>query len=149
MGEPEVLAFLRWLRENRRVAAATQTQALAALLYLCADVLERPLRVAGRIPRAKDPTRLPVVLTPAEVARVLEGLTGMYAIVGLLLYGSGLRLTECVTLRVKDVDLARREIVIRRGGGSFRRRGAVVGLTGGCSAIICTNRRCSVRCMRR
>jgi integron integrase len=118
MGEPEVVAFLRWLREERRVAAATQTQALAALLYLYAHVLDRPLRVAGRIPRAKGPTRLPVVLTPTEVSRVLEGLTGTYAIVGLLLYGSGLRLTECVTLRVKDVDLERREIVVRRGKGA-------------------------------
>jgi len=118
MAESEVLEFLRYLRERRRVAAATQTQALAVLLYLYAHVLERPLRVAGRIPRAKGPTRLPVVLTPSEVARVLDGLSGVYAIVGLLLYGSGLRLTECLTLRVKDVDLARREIVIRRGKGS-------------------------------
>ena len=117
MGEAEVMAFLGYLREQRRVAAATQTQALAALQCLYAHVLDRPLRVAGQIPRAKGPTRLPVVLTPDEVSRVLRELAGVYAVVGLLLYGSGLRLTECVTLRVKDVDLERREIVLRRGKG--------------------------------
>ncbi len=117
MGEAEVVAFLGYLREQRRVAAATQTQALAALQCLYAQVLDRPLRVAGQIPRAKGPTRLPVVLTPDEVSRVLRELAGVYALVGLLLYGSGLRLTECVTLRVKDVDLVRREIVLRRGKG--------------------------------
>lgn len=117
MGEAEVMAFLGYLREQRRVAAATQTQALAALQCLYAHVLDRPLRVAGQIPRAKGPTRLPVVLTPDEVSRVLRELEGVYAVVGLLLYGSGLRLTECVTLRVKDVDLERREIVLRRGKG--------------------------------
>jgi integron integrase len=117
MGEAEVMAFLGYLREQRRVAAATQTQALAALQCLYVHVLDRPLRVAGQIPRAKGPTRLPVVLTPDEVSRVLRELEGVYAVVGLLLYGSGLRLTECVTLRVKDVDLERREIVLRRGKG--------------------------------
>jgi integron integrase len=117
MGEAEVIAFLGYLREERRVAAATQTQALAALQCLYAHVLERPLRVAGWIPRAKGPTRLPVVLTPDEVGRVLRELEGVYGVVGLLLYGSGLRLTECVTLRVKDLDLERREIVVRRGKG--------------------------------
>ncbi len=117
MGEAEVLAFLSYLREQRRVAGATQTQALAALQCLYAHVLDRPLRVGGQLPRAKGPTRLPVVLTPDEVSRVLRELEGVYAVVGLLLYGSGLRLTECVTLRVKDVDLERREIVLRRGKG--------------------------------
>jgi len=117
MGREEVLAFLAWLREARHVAGSTQTQALSALLFLYRDVLDQPLPLAGRLPRPRKPERLPVVLTPSEVAAVLGELRGVRRLVGLLLYGSGLRLTECLTLRVKDLDLERCEIVVRRGKG--------------------------------
>jgi integrase len=114
MGEPEVAAFLTWLAVERRVATATQVQAQAAVAFLYKEVLGRPLRLAG-IPRGCGPTRIPVVLDQAEVMRVLAQLEGVYHLVGLLLYGSGLRLLECLTLRVKDVDLVRQELRIRRG----------------------------------
>ncbi len=118
MAEPEVLAFLTWLREVRGVGGVTQTQALSALLFLYRDVLDRPLRIQGRIPRARSAERLPVVLTPHEVQQVLRQLRGVYRLIGVLLYGSGLRLTEALTLRVKDLDLERMEIVVRRGKGA-------------------------------
>ena len=117
MGEAEVLEFLRHLAEDRHVAASTQEQALAALQFLYREVLDRPLRLAGRIPRGRVPDRLPTVLTRDEVVRVVDELSGVYRLVALLLYGSGLRLMECLTLRVKDVDLARGEIRVRRGKG--------------------------------
>jgi integron integrase len=117
LDERDVTAFLRVLVEDRRVAASTQTQALAALLFLYREVIGRPLRLSGTIPRGHRPLRVPVVLDRGEVARVLAQLTGTYHLVGLLLYGSGLRLLECLTLRVKDLDLGRREIRVRRGKG--------------------------------
>ena len=117
LGEPEVEAFLRHLVERGRVAASTQQQALAALLFLYREVLGRPLRLAGRIPRGRSPGRIPEVLSREEVVRVLGQLDGVHRLIGLVLYGSGLRLAECLTLRVKDVDLARREIRLRRGKG--------------------------------
>jgi integron integrase len=121
LGEQDVMAFLGHLAQERRVAAATQGQALAALLFLYRHVLGRPLRLEGHLPRARTPTRLPVVLTRSEVARVLGQLEGGYRLVGMLLYGSGMRLLECLTLRVKDVDLERGEIRIRRGKGGVDR----------------------------
>jgi len=121
LGETDVIAFLRHLAQERRVAAATQGQALAALLFLYRQVLGRPLRLEGQLPRARTPTRLPVVLTRSEVARVLGQLEGGYRLVGALLYGSGMRLLECLTLRVKDLDLERGEIRIRRGKGAVDR----------------------------
>ena len=118
MGGREVVAFLTWLVVERRVAASTQNQALAALLFLYSTVLERPLTDLGPIPRGRTPTRLPVVLTPGEVRRVLAGLSGFDRLVGLLLYGSGLRLGEALTLRVKDIDLDRGELTLRRAKGA-------------------------------
>ena len=115
--EAEVTGFLAWLAEERRVSAATLVQARAALLFLYREVLGRPLEMSGYLPRGRGPTRIPVVLDQAEVARVLAELHGVYRLVGLLLYGSGLRLLECLTLRVKDVDLERAEIRVRRGKG--------------------------------
>jgi integron integrase len=91
---------------------------VAALLFLYSTVLERQLTALGPIPRGRTPTRLPVVLTPAEVHRVLAGLTGYDRLVGLLLYGSGLRLGEALTLRVKDIDLDRGELTLRRAKGA-------------------------------
>lgn len=119
--EQDAVAFLRHLAEEQRVAAATQVQALAALLFLYRQVLGRPLRLEGQLPRARTPTRVPVVLTRAEVARVLGQLEGGFRLVGTLLYGSGMRLLECLTLRIKDVDLERGEIRIRRGKGGVDR----------------------------
>jgi integron integrase len=117
MGEQEVAAFLGWLAEERRVASATQIQAQAALLFLYREVLGRPLALQGVVPRGRGPTRIPVVLGQAEVMRVLAQLEGVYRLIGLLLYGSGLRLLECLSLRVKDVDVERSEIRVRRGKG--------------------------------
>lgn len=102
---------------ERRLAAATQAQALAALQFLYKHVLDRPLTGFGDVPRARVPVRLPVVLSEAEVRSVLSALEGTPRLVGLLLYGSGLRLLECLTLRIKDVDLDRGEIRVRRGKG--------------------------------
>lgn len=118
LGVGEVRQFLTWLVEERRVAAATQAQALAALLFLYRDVLERPLEELGRLPRGRGPVRLPVVLSTAEVARVLERLPGVYRLIGMLLYGGGLRLLEGLALRIKDVDLERGELWVRRGKGA-------------------------------
>jgi integrase len=113
LDEREVVAFLRALVDERHVSASTQAQALAALLFLYREVLGRPLQMAGLVPRGRGVTRIPVVLDRAEVSRVLAQLPGVYHLVGLLLYGSGLRLLECLTLRIKDVDLGRSEIRVR------------------------------------
>lgn len=118
MGVAEVRAFLGWLVERQRVSQSTQGQALAALLFLYRQVLDLPLEALGPLPRGRAPTRLPVVLTAEEVGRVLGALAGAYRLVGVLLYGSGLRLMEALALRVKDVDFGRREVVIRRGKGA-------------------------------
>ena len=117
LDEEDVLAFLQDLAKRHQVATATQEQALCALLFLYRHVLNRPLRLAGRIARGRAPTRMPHVLTRREVALVLDQLTGGYQLIGIFLYGSGLRLLECLTLRVKDLDLARGEVRVRRGKG--------------------------------
>lgn len=121
LGEREVAAFLTWLAAERRVSASTQTQALSALLFLFETVLERPLSRLPGMTWAQSRARLPVVLTAAEVKAVLDQLSGTHHLVGLLLYGSGLRLLECLTLRVKDVDLVRREIRLRTAKGGTPR----------------------------
>jgi len=117
MGEAEVLAFVNWLVVERRVAHSTQMQALSALLFLYRDVLRAPLGNLRGLIRARGPVRLPVVLTADEVRAVMGQLRGMVWLVAGLLYGSGLRLLEALTVRVKDLDFGRREIVVRRGKG--------------------------------
>ncbi len=117
LGPAEVRRFLTHLVVERKLSAATQRQALAALLFLYRNVLGRSLEAMGRLPRGRVPTTLPVVLTPEEVARVLRFLRGTHRLVGLLLYGSGLRVTECLSSRVKDLDLERGEWTVRRGKG--------------------------------
>jgi integron integrase len=112
MGEPEVAAFLTHLAE-RQVAPSTQMQALCALLFLYEHVLGRPLGKLQDLRWARPRARLPVVLTPQEVQRVLAGLSGVRWLVAVVLYGSGLRLLECLQLRVKDLDLERGEIQVR------------------------------------
>jgi integron integrase len=118
MGAPEVEAFLSHLATAGRVAGSTQTQALSALLFLYRHVLGIRLPWLDRVVRAKKPARLPVVLTRDEVAAVLSKLNGDYWLIGSLLYGSGLRLMECLRLRVKDIDFGMRQIVVRSGKGA-------------------------------
>jgi integron integrase len=117
MGEREVIAYLTHLAVDRKLAAATQSQACAALKFLFTHVIDRPLAGLGDVPRASAPHRLPVVLTPEEVHRVLTCLDGVPRLVAMLLYGSGMRLLECLSLRVKDVDVGRGELRIRCGKG--------------------------------
>lgn len=116
MGSAEVNAFLTHLAVQEQVSASTQNQALAALLFLYRDLLERELELEGVV-RARSRQRVPVVLSEAEVRAVRERLEGEPALVVGLLYGSGLRLMEALRLRVKDVDLPRREITVRDGKG--------------------------------
>lgn len=122
MGAPEVVAFLTALAIERRVAASTQNQACAALIFLYRDVLGKDLGPLGVIPRARQGQRVPVVLTVAEVGKVLAGLSGEPRLVSLLLYGAGLRLSEALELRVKDLDFAMGEVTVRRGKGKKDRR---------------------------
>lgn len=111
-GAREVTAFLSALA-GRNVAASTQNQALSAVLFLYQEVLSQRLPWMAEIVRARRPARLPVVLSGGEVAAVLSRLRGPVWLMASLLYGSGLRLLECASLRVKDVDIARGEITIR------------------------------------
>jgi integron integrase len=117
MGAAEIEAFLTHLAVARNVSASTQNQALAALLFLYKEVLKLELPWLEGIVRAKKPRHLPVVLTREEVAAVLGQLDGVRWIVASLLYGAGLRLLEALRLRVKDVDFARGEILVRDGKG--------------------------------
>ena len=122
MGASEVEAFLTGLATRGQVAASTQNQALAALLFLYREVLGIELPWLDNIRRAKKPQRLPIVLTREEVAAMLGQMSGVTWLMAGLLYGAGLRLMECVRLRVQDVDFARREIVVRQGKGGKDRR---------------------------
>ncbi|MBY0458722.1 MAG: integron integrase [Gemmataceae bacterium] len=116
MGEPEVNAFLTHLAVVRNVSASTQNQALAALLFLYATVLGRPLNEL-KIVRANRPKRLPVVLTRDEVRAVLGRLDGVNGLVARLLYGTGMRLLEGLRVRVKDLDFALNQVTVRGGKG--------------------------------
>jgi integron integrase len=117
MGATEVSAFLTSLATAGRVSASTQNQALSARLFLYGQVLGRELPELAHVVRARTPERVPVVLTRDEVGRVLAGLHGSVHLAALLMYGAGLRLMECLELRVKDVDPDRREIRVRDGKG--------------------------------
>ena len=118
MGAVEVEAFLTHLAVEGRVAAATQNQALSALLFLYREVLNIDLPWLDKVVRAKQPQRLPVVLTRQEVTAILDRMSGVHGLMARLLYGTGMRLMECVRLRVKDVDFERAEIVVREGKGA-------------------------------
>lgn len=122
MGQAEVEAFLTSLATQRQVSAGTQNQALAALLFLYRDVLGVELPWIENLVRAKRPRRIPVVLSVEEVARLLVALEGPCWLMAGLLYGSGMRLLECLRLRIKDVDLERGEIVVRDGKSGKDRR---------------------------
>jgi integron integrase len=117
MGKPEIEQFLTGLAVKRNVAASTQSQALAALLFLYKEVLECDPGWLDDVVRAKRPWRLPVVLTRQEVEGLLAALGGVAWIMAMLLYGSGLRLMECLRLRVKDIDFTRHQILVREGKG--------------------------------
>ncbi len=117
-----VEAFLTGLATRDRVSASTQNQALSALLFLYREVLRIDLPWMENVVRAKGSRRLPVVLSKGEVAMLLRSLAGRNWLMASLLYGSGLRLMECLRLRVKDVDVARNEITVREGKGAKDRR---------------------------
>jgi integron integrase len=117
MGTPEIETFLTHLAIDRNVAASTQNQALCALLFLYRHVLKQNLEGSIASVRAKKPKRLPTVLTKEQVLRLIGFLPGTYQLIAKLLYGSGLRVGECLRLRVKDVDFARRQIIVRDGKG--------------------------------
>ncbi len=117
LGEAEAAAFLSHLATERRVAAATQGQALAALLFLYKQVLGRDLGWLDGMTRAKRPVRLPTVLSVQEVQGLLSELSGTALLMAGLLYGAGLRHFECLRLRVKDVDFNYRQILVREGKG--------------------------------
>jgi integron integrase len=122
IGAAEINAFLTQLAVEGHVGASTQNQAFSALLFLYQKVLEVvPGRIAGLV-RANRPKRSPVVLTPDEVGRVLAQLEGTYRLIVALLYGSGLRLIDCLRLRVQDTDIERRELLVRHGKGGKDRR---------------------------
>lgn len=118
IGAKEVEAFLNHLAVSRSVSASTQTQALNALVFLYRDVLGQPLDEMKHIKRVQHRERLPVVLTQAETRLVLAMMTGTTQLMANLMYGSGLRVNECVTLRVKDIDLAAKTISVRNSKGS-------------------------------
>ena len=117
MGVQEVQQFLSPRAVEGRVAASTQSQALSALLFLYQQVLKQDIGAMDEVVRAKQPHRVPVVLTQDEVRAVLGHLSGTTWIMATLLYGAGLRLMECLRLRVKDVDFAYNQIVVRDGKG--------------------------------
>ncbi len=118
LGEAGVTAFLNHLARDRKVAAATQNQALSALLFLYREVMGQPLAWLDDVDRAKRPVRTPTVLTRAEVSSILDQLNGARWIMAGLLYGAGLRLRECLKLRVKDVDFGYGQIFVRDGKGA-------------------------------
>lgn len=118
LGEREVTAFLNHLASDRNVAASTQNQALSALLFLYREVLDTPLGWLNGLERAKRPARVPAVLTRTEAHAILDQFHGARWLMASLLYGAGLRLRECLKLRIKDVDFEYRQITVRDGKGA-------------------------------
>jgi integron integrase len=117
MAEPEINAFLTHLAVKENVSASTQNQALCAIIFLYKHVLNRKIGDIGEIIRARKPARLPVVMTKDEVKAVLSNLTGDKWIIACLMYGAGLRLMECLRLRVQDLDFSKSQIIVRSGKG--------------------------------
>jgi len=118
LGKPEIESFLTHLAVERKVSASTQNQAFNALLFLYREVMELEMPQLDNVQRAKKPQRLPTVLSPEEVRQVLSQLDGKYWIAGNLLYGSGLRLLECLSLRVQDIDFGMSQVTVRAGKGN-------------------------------
>ena len=117
MGAPEVQAFLNYLAVDQHVSASTQNQALNALVFLYKHVIKKELGTIDAI-RARRPKRLPVVLTREETQKILSLLSGVNHLMASFLYGSGLRLMECLRLRIKDIDFSAKHIIVRDGKGS-------------------------------
>jgi integrase len=117
MGEREISEFLSHLAVEKNVAASTQNQAFSALLFLYQQVLDQKLDFIDDVQRVRRPPKLPVVFTRPEARAVLAHLKGDYRLMANLLYGSGLRLLECLRLRVKDIDFGYRQITVREGKG--------------------------------
>jgi integron integrase len=117
MGPNEIRSFLSYLNNDRHIAGSTYSQALCALLFLYKEVLGIDLPWIEGLSLPKRPPKRPVVLTQTEVKLVLEQMRGVYQLVARMLYGTGMRLFECAQLRIKDVDLQRREVLIREGKG--------------------------------
>lgn len=117
MGEREITAFLIDLAVNRQVTPSTQNQALAAILFLYKEVLERELDWMDGMVRAKRPRHIPEVLSPEQVRKLIDQLQGTYRLMAQLLYGTGMRLMETARLRVRDVDFHYRQITVRNGKG--------------------------------
>ncbi len=122
MAEPEIKQFLSYLADNQKVAASTQNQALSAVLFLFKEVLQKEIGFVQNIHWAKKPVRLPVVMTSDEAIKVLSHLAGKYKLAASLMYGSGLRLLECLRLRVKDTDFDYHQLMVRDGKGQKDRR---------------------------
>jgi integron integrase len=122
MGETEINQFLTHLAVERNVGGSTQNQALSALLFLYRTVLDRDLPYVDDIIRARRSRRLPTVLHPEEVRRILAEMRGVSRLVACVLYGTGLRLMECLRLRVQDLDFVLNYIVVRQGKGNKDRR---------------------------
>lgn len=118
MGEPEITSFLSYLASQRNVSASTQNQALSALLFLYKVVLGRELAWMDDIVRAKRPKRLPVVLSRQQVLTLFSLMQGTNLLIAELMYGTGMRLMECLRLRIKDIDFDYKQIIIREGKGN-------------------------------
>jgi integron integrase len=118
LGAAEITSFLNYLAVVRRVAASTHNQALCALVFLYQRVLQQNVGDLEGLERARRPQHLPTVLSRQEVIALLQCLQPPFRLIAELLYGSGLRLLECLSLRVKDIDLERRQITVRRGKGN-------------------------------
>jgi integrase len=117
MGAPELVAFLSWLAVDKQVSASTQNQALSAVVFLYKQVLGLDLGPIEHVPRARMPDKLPVVLSREELALLLKQLDGTMWLIVAMLYGTGVRLEECLELRIKDLDFERSQVTVRRGKG--------------------------------
>ncbi len=118
LGDKDVEKYLNYLANERKVAASTQNQALSALVFLYKQVLKKPSLHLDKLKRAKRPLKLPIVLSQDEAAKIIEGLSGLSYLIGILLYGSGMRISECLRLRVQDIDLEYKQIWVRSGKGN-------------------------------
>jgi integron integrase len=121
MGEGEIKSFLNWLASERNVAASTQNQALCAILFFYKQVLYREIEWVNDIKWAKRPRKLPVVFSKAEISRILPYLEGNYRLIANIMYGSGLRLNECISLRIQDIDFDFSQIIVRNSKGGKER----------------------------
>jgi len=118
MGKPEVERFLTHLATERNVAASTQNQTLSAIIFLYKQVLEVEIEWIDDVVQAKRPVRVPVVLTRDEVAAILTRMSARYWLMASLMYGTGLRVAECLRLRVQDLDFGYRQVIVRSGKGA-------------------------------